>query len=167
MFMTNIDSISEVSALWAKRSNCAQSTGKGLLEHFKYSEAGDVLFSSFIPYGGGFMSGNVCGAVSGTLAATSYILWKEKGDMMEVFQLTNQIKEKFVNEFGSISCIKILSPILGTENLNTEDLNMEELLMKNISMDDPEIYKSDLYKLCTSCVNRASLIAKEVIEKAI
>ena len=100
--MTNLESISEVSAIWEKKnSNCAQATGKGLLDHFNYKDAGNVLFSSFFPFVGGFMSCNICGAVSGTLAAMSFILWKKNKSMEEIMHLSDQMKEKFVNEFGS------------------------------------------------------------------
>ena len=159
--MTNPENIPEVITLWGEHSNCAQSTGKGLLDHFNHEEAGNVLLSSFIPYGGGFMSGNVCGAVSGTLAAMSYILSKKNSSIKEIFQLTSQMKEKFANEFGSINCIEIISPFLDLKNVDMENLNMESLMMAN-----PDILESEVYKTCTSCVNKAAIIAKELIEKS-
>lgn len=153
--MTDQNIIPEVSALWEKRINCAQATGKGLLDHYKFIEAGDVLMASFIPYGGGFMSGNVCGAVSGTLAATSYILKEKKCEQSEIQQVTDQLKEKFAKEFGSINCADIMAPFFDMRNIN----------IKDFKLDNTDYTKSAPYKLCTSCVNKATIMAKELIEK--
>ena len=157
--MSNLKKILEVSDIWDKKnSNCAQATSKGLLDHFKYKEVGNVLFSSFIPFGGGFMCGSICGAVSGTLAAISYILLKKNCSMEEIYQITTQMKEKFVKEFGSLNCAEIMSPFFDMKNF----LNMQKSVMEN-----PEnFFKSEPYKLCTNCVNKAAIIAKELIEKS-
>ena len=157
--MSNLKKISEVLVIWEKKnSNCAQATGKGLLDHFNYKDAGNVLFSSFFPFGGGFMSGNICGAVSGTLAAMSFILGKKNKSMEEIMHLSDQMKEKFVNEFGSINCAEIMAPFFDMKN----PLKMQKSIMEN-----PEkFFKSEPYKLCTNCVNKATIIAKELIEKS-
>ena len=102
--------VQEVLDLWEMEANCAQATAKGLLQHFGYEEASDVLFNSFFPYGGGFKERSICGAVSGTLAALSYLGYRKEYSHDEIIALGNAFKEKFQTEFGSLRCRGILAP---------------------------------------------------------
>ncbi len=112
------------------------------------------------------MSGNICGAVSGTLAAISYILSKKDSSMEEIMQITTQMKAKFVDEFGSPICAEILAPLLDKAGLGILDLFMMYKEQSSEGSDSSEISGSEFYAVCTSCVHRASAIAKELIEKS-
>ena len=100
----------EVLELWEMEANCAQATAKGLLQRFGYEDASDVLFNSFFPYGGGFKERSICGAVSGSLAALSYVSSQRKSTSDEIITLANLFKEKCTTEFGSLLCGGILAP---------------------------------------------------------
>ncbi len=137
-------SIKDVLKLWDDGHNCAQSTAKGLLDQNKFHQEGDILSSSFLPYGGGFKEGSICGAVSGTLAAMSFLLHQKSQDEEKIVELTNQMKSEFQKEFTSLNCHGLLEPF--------KDSNGE------IVMDDPK-----RTNLCTKAVNFASFTAQEII----
>ena len=130
----------EVLELWEMEANCAQATAKGLVQHFGYEDASEVLFHSFIPYGGGFGDRSICGAISGTLAALSYVLSQKGCTQEEIEDLTSQFKEKFITEFGSLRCREILAPF--------------QLPDGEFDMDNPQ--RKDT---CTRAVDLASQLA--------
>ncbi|MHA1619357.1 MAG: C-GCAxxG-C-C family (seleno)protein [Promethearchaeota archaeon] len=132
--------VPEVLELWEMEANCAQATAKGLLQHFRYEDASDVLFNSFFPYGGGFKERSICGAVSGTLAALSYICSQRDCTYDEIIALADLFKEKFTTEFGSLRCREILAPF--------------HLADGEFDMDNPE--RRDR---CTRAVDLASQLA--------
>ena len=138
--MVSLNIISEVSQLWNSNNNCAQATGQGLLNYFDYTKEGRVLSASFIPYGGGFKEGSVCGAVTGTLAAMSFILSQEIQDDDQIIAMTNQMKTEFLHEFSSIQC---------------------DILLEGIS-DDASM---DGRRFCTTLVNFAARSAKDILQK--
>lgn len=137
--MSKTDKISQVLNLWNNGHNCAQATAKGLLAYSGYENEGNILSSSFLPYGGGFKEGSVCGAVSGTLAAMSFLLTQSNQDGETIINLTNQMKSQFVERYTSINCEKLL---------NSE-------IVKNFS---------DEHCFCTELVEFAAKSAQKIID---
>lgn len=125
----------EVLELWKMEANCAQSTAKGLVQHFGFEDASEVLFHSFIPYGGGFEERSICGAVSGTLAALSYIYSQKKCTQEEIIDLTSQFKNDFFHHFGSLRCRGILASFrLPNGEFDMENQQREETCLKAVDL---------------------------------
>jgi len=137
--------VPEVLELWSLEVNCAQATAKGLLQHFGYEVASDVLFNSFFPYGGGFMQRSICGAVSGTLAALSYVCSQRECTSDEIIALAILFKEKYTTDVGSLRCREILAPF--------------QLPDGEFDMDNPQ--RRDT---CTRAVDLASQIASSLLQ---
>ena len=142
--MSQNDLKSEIQNLWDNGHNCAQSTAKGLLNYYNYQNEGQILSLSFLPYGGGFKEGSICGAISGTLAAMSYILSKSEIDNDKIVELTNKMKIEFLEEFTSVNCQTILDPF---------------------RKPDGEIDKDNVERrnLCTRAVNLSTKIAHNIL----
>lgn len=142
--MSQNDLKSDIQILWDNGHNCAQSTAKGLLNHYNFRKEGQILSLSFLPYGGGFKEGSICGAISGTLAAMSYILSKSEINNDKIVELTNQMKNEFLEEFTSVNCQTILDPF---------------------RKPDGEIDKDNVERrnLCTKAVNVSANIAHNIL----
>ncbi|UYP48281.1 hypothetical protein NEF87_004566 [Candidatus Lokiarchaeum ossiferum] len=135
---------SEIEVLWDNDHNCAQSTAKGILNYYKFEKEGQILSNSFLPYGGGFKEGSICGAISGTLAAMSFILSNSNVENDKIVELTNQMKSEFLEEFPSVNCHTILDPF---------------------RKPDGEIDKDNAERrnLCTKAVTNAANLAHQII----
>ncbi|MHA1777080.1 MAG: hypothetical protein DRO88_02645 [Promethearchaeia archaeon] len=96
--------IPEVAQYWSNNSNCAQSCAAGILERFQFNSQAQVCYHSFYPFGGGFDEGDVCGIVSGCLAALSYLLHSQGFDKDNIFDKSAQFRKKFHDKFSSITC---------------------------------------------------------------
>jgi C_GCAxxG_C_C family probable redox protein len=138
--------LNQLSALWEKGANCAQSTATGLLYHYIYEEAGQILFDSLYPYGGGFHEGGICGAITGTLAGLSFLIVKAGMDKEKITIYSNLFKEEFLKEFPSLRCHELMDPF---KNSNGE-INWK--LEKR-------------RETCTKAVESAALIANSIIYK--
>lgn len=136
--------VPEVLELWSLEANCAQATAKGLLQHFGFQDASDVLFNSFFPYGGGFSERSICGAVTGTLAALSYVLSQNVHTQEKISEITDQFKESFINQVGSLRCRGILTPF-------------------HVSGDEFDMDNQERRDTCTRAVEFASQVAKSLL----
>lgn len=94
----------EVDKYWQNGDNCAQSAAAGLLDKYKLQGAAETYYYSFYPFGGGFQEGEVCGIVSGSLAALSYILHNKGCGKDFILEKSAQFREIFRKKFGSITC---------------------------------------------------------------
>ncbi len=136
----------KVSNYWDLGNNCAQSTASGILNYYQYDSEAEVLFKSLIPYESGFKEGTVCGAVSGTLAALSFVLTSKNADKEEVTTISKEFKDNFIEKCNSIYCYKIL------ERFKQED--------NSINWADPERHPT-----CTKCVKIAAELGAKLIGK--
>jgi len=112
--MTNVE---KSSGLFDKGYNCAQSImGSYGARFFKSEEHAIRLASAFnagILYGG-----NICGAVSGSLMSIGLIWGENISDNDTAKEIIHHISREFVagfmNEYGTISCSKLLGFNPGT-----------------------------------------------------
>ncbi|MCK4795886.1 MAG: C_GCAxxG_C_C family protein [Spirochaetes bacterium] len=144
----------EVQTLWDADNNCAQSTGAGILENLGYKEDAQVLFDSFYCFGGGFKEGSICGVVSGTLAAISYIGITKNASPDSIQELGTAFREEFKKKFGDLDCKTLLSPLNLPENPSSPE-NSE------IMVELGPVWKDH----CTKFVNFAPSAALDLIEK--
>ncbi|MHA1619208.1 MAG: C-GCAxxG-C-C family protein [Promethearchaeota archaeon] len=107
--------LKEVELYWAREGNCAQSSAAGLLDYFVIEKQAQQFYDAFYPYGGGFKEGDVCGVVSGSLAALSFILSKNKIDSEKIYELSAEFRRLFHKSFKSIRCYGL------TEEFRDED----------------------------------------------
>jgi C_GCAxxG_C_C family probable redox protein len=126
-------------------NNCAQATALALAEKFGYKEAGKTFQQSFIPLGGGVGEESICGAVTGTLCAISFLLSQQSVKRELIIDLCGDFKEKFTNKSGSLRCRDLL-----------EDFRDKE---GNLKKDDPE-RKSK----CTNIIHTAISNALEILD---
>ena len=70
--------LTEVDRYWTNGANCAQASTAGLLDYYGFTQEAHHFYQAFYPFGGGFKEGDVCGVVSGSLAALSFLLSKKK-----------------------------------------------------------------------------------------
>jgi C_GCAxxG_C_C family probable redox protein len=99
--------ISEVESYWSNGSNCAQSTAAGLLDHFHLLDTAQTFHLALIPFGGGFKEGEVCGAVSGSLAALSFLLSQFGASEPEIQDVCASFRAKIHETYQSIKCYGI------------------------------------------------------------
>ena len=92
--------------------NCSRSTACGILDYFDYTTASEILFKSMLPFGEGLGERLTCGSVIGSLAALSYILSEKGLDKKQIVEKTENFKNSFREEFGSIQCSVLLKPYL-------------------------------------------------------
>jgi C_GCAxxG_C_C family probable redox protein len=103
-------SIAKAKEFFARNYNCAQSVMKAILTET------DLDFSQIVPLaaglGGGMAhEGNVCGAVSGAIAALGVLNSSHYSDILKHKEVTYTVAEEFVRRFkkehGSILCINL------------------------------------------------------------
>jgi len=104
--------ILDFSKKYWQDENCARTTSRGILEYFKYPEAGEILFKSFVPFGEGLDERLICGAVIGSMSAMSYILSEKGLSKKEIYEKAEDFKTAFRDEFGTIQCSELLYPYL-------------------------------------------------------
>jgi C_GCAxxG_C_C family probable redox protein len=144
----------EVQNLWDADNNCAQSTGAGILENLGYKEDSRVLFNSFHCFGTGFKERRICGAVSGTLAALSYIGTTKNASIDAIQELGTAFREEFKKKFGDLNCNTLLSPLNLPRNPSSPE-NSE------IMAEYAQVWKDH----CTKFVYFAPAVALDLIEK--
>ncbi len=124
--------------------NCARTTSRGILDYFKYPDAGEILFKSFAAFGEGLGERLTCGSVIGSLAALGYILSEKGLSKQEIAEKTEVFKKSFREEFGTIQCLDLLQPY--------------------VKKDEP--YPSDPVRLdiCTKTVEKAISEVERIVE---
>ena len=105
-----IEIIPVVKELWDKQANCAQSSCSGLLLHYNFKHASKILFDSLKCFGGGFGEGMICGAVSGSITALSYLGTTKELSEDKIKELTAELKSKFRSEFEFLDCYSLKKP---------------------------------------------------------
>ncbi|MFX1516741.1 MAG: C-GCAxxG-C-C family protein [Promethearchaeota archaeon] len=100
-----------------EEANCARTTVCVLLSHYGYEALCDPFFKAMLPMGGGFGDGLVCGAVTGTLAAISLILFEEGLTEEEIKEKITNWKIIFKERFKSLNCYDLMNKFL---NVNGE-----------------------------------------------
>jgi len=147
----NGDAAAKARKLFSANNNCSQSVMKAIL-----SEK-NMDFDQVIPLMAGFGAGvahegNVCGAVSGAIAALGVLNSRQFGDVSEHKEATYASAEEFTRRFkkthGSIIC----------NNLTT--IEMSDTKARNKAMKDG-IFK----RVCPSFVESAVRIALDISEK--
>jgi len=93
-----------VALYWTGEGNCAQSSAAGLLDYYGFKEQAQQFYDAFYPYGGGFKEGDVCGVVSGSLAALSFLLSEKKIDSEIIYEMSAEFRRLFHKSFNSIRC---------------------------------------------------------------
>lgn len=86
-----------------ENNNCAQATASGILNHY-HDKDETMFFNTLVGFGGGFGEGSLCGAISGTIAAMSKILYDRKVPKDDIIEARNQLKEKFRETFEFLEC---------------------------------------------------------------
>ncbi|NPD88633.1 MAG: C_GCAxxG_C_C family protein [Asgard group archaeon] len=140
----NLNDILDFSKKYWLDENCARTTACGILDYYKYTDASEILFKSFAPFGEGLGERLTCGSVIGSLAALSYILSEKVLSKQEILKKADIFKESFREEFGTIQCSAILQPYLKQN----------------------ESYPSDPVRLdiCTKTIKKAVLEVERIIE---
>ncbi|MFX0013948.1 MAG: C-GCAxxG-C-C family (seleno)protein [Promethearchaeota archaeon] len=130
---------------WKRKANCARSTACGILEYYGKNSLSDPFYKGMLPMGGGLGEGLVCGAVIGSLVATSLVL-VESGlnDEMTSKQI-KKWKQEFIQKFESLNCFDLINEFRNAEG--KVDLKMPGRREK-----------------CTEIVASAVTIAKQVID---
>jgi len=105
---------------WDEGQNCAQSTLRLILDAFGYPAEGELIAAALVPFGGGMKMGSVCGAVSGTIAAMSFIMHRQGLSTDEIVEGTNSMKAEFQKHFNSLLCNDLISPYAPFMDQNAE-----------------------------------------------
>jgi C_GCAxxG_C_C family probable redox protein len=139
------DIIKETRKYWDNQINCSRSTASGILDYYNFPNHSDTLFKALIPFGGGIGERSVCGAVTGSLAALSTILFERGFSEEEITEKTKEFKERFKREMGTLYCREILKDFISTDG--------------TLDKDNPE-----RRKLCDKAVDISVKIVKDIIE---
>lgn len=113
----------------------------------------ELAFKIMSPFGGGLShSNNICGAVSGAIAAIGLKFGHYKSTNQEDKQKCRQIAQKFIAEFtaahGSVNCTKLIG-----FNLNDDSQN-------NLAKE------ANVFKIiCPKLVESASIIVKKLLDE--
>lgn len=118
--------LSEVSSYWNNASNCAQSSAAGLLDHFGEEDVAKTFHSAFLPYGGGFKEGEVCGVISGSLAALSYILSSKNVSKDQILETSTELRDAIHQKFSSIKCYGLTQEFRDEMNKTLPQLKQEQ-----------------------------------------
>ncbi len=126
--------------------NCAQSTAAVILELENQNTAANILLKAFYPNGFGFYEFSVCGAVSGTLAAMSYLLALEDRKEDEIVEISKEFKNQFTHECSSIYCSDLLNNFKDKNGINNTS-------------------NREFMEICTDCIKKAVIIVNDILEK--
>ncbi len=104
---------------WLKENlNCARSTAAGLLK-FNGDNSYEDFNKAFVPFGGGILSGgNSCGAVVGSFAALSKLLYDQGIKEKVISEKIKDLKDLFIEKYGSIDCKSILSEFSSVDGID-------------------------------------------------
>ncbi|NHJ06233.1 MAG: C_GCAxxG_C_C family protein [Candidatus Heimdallarchaeota archaeon] len=128
------------------RGNCAQaiftSFGPQMgLENIDY----ELCMKIASAFGGGInLTGNVCGAITGTLM-TLGLKYGGSAQEIEITRISNKIIEEFIALNGSIIC----RDIVGHDIFSNENLRKE--------------FSEEIFKKCKKCVNDAACLLEKYI----
>lgn len=139
-----MDSKELVLELWNGGNNCARATAVGLLQSHNDLDH-HVFFSAFTSYGGGMGEGSVCGAVSGTIAAVSKLLFEKGLDDRQISEKISLLKKQLKEEYkqDSIDC---------------------KIFLKDFTVDGKINYSAKGRKeSCTMLVGRITEIAETIL----
>ncbi len=144
------DAIARARRYFSGNNNCAQSVMKAVLSE-KNMDFSQVL-SLTAGFGGGVAhEGNVCGAVSGAIAALGVLNSKKFTDVVEHKEATYALAEELIRRFkdthGSILCNDLTG------------IKMADLKARNKAMQE-----GTFEQVCPSYVESAVRIALEISE---
>lgn len=140
-----------VKQYWDQGANCAQATCVGILEEFDYLDEGDLFNHALIPFGGGFGEGLICGAISGSLAAFSFIAAQYGKSSDEIKTLSSKFKTAFRLQYSFLDCMSLKAPF---QIRLEQDLEEQERTKIN----------EERRNACTHFVYFASNFIKDLIE---
>ncbi|MHA2252958.1 MAG: C-GCAxxG-C-C family protein [Candidatus Kariarchaeaceae archaeon] len=103
----------ELTLDYWKKEDCARSTACGLLEYYDQMSAKEVLYKAILPFAEGTGERSICGSISGSLAAMSYILSEKGLSKVEIRKKISSFKDKFKQEFNTLMCSDLLDNHLG------------------------------------------------------
>jgi C_GCAxxG_C_C family probable redox protein len=111
--------------------NCAQCTLAAILEFFHVQE--DALFKATSPLSGGTggMGNGNCGAYSGGALAIGLFFGRERSDFANrdatklSSALTRQLRAKFMEEYGDVTCHAVQQAIFGRTFNLTDPIDRE------------------------------------------
>jgi C_GCAxxG_C_C family probable redox protein len=101
--------------------NCAETMLYAANEYYELNLSKDAM-KTVASFGGGMAIGNVCGAITGCLAALGVIFTKEKAHESDKIKiLTKRFIESFGKRFGYIDCAP-LKDVYKTEEKRCSDM---------------------------------------------
>jgi C_GCAxxG_C_C family probable redox protein len=101
--------------------NCAETMLYAANEYYDLNLSKDAL-KTMGSFGGGMAIGNVCGAITGCLAALGVIFVEEKAHESDKIKIiTKRFIENFGKQFGYIDCAP-LKDVYKTEEKRCEDM---------------------------------------------
>ena len=118
--------LADVDKYWTGEGNCAQSSAAGLLDYYGFKTEAQQFYHAFYPYGGGFKEGDVCGVVSGSLAALSFLLSKRKVDPEKIFELCAEFRHLFHSSFNTIRCYGLTSEFRDEDHQTIPNLQEDQ-----------------------------------------
>ena len=139
------DIINETKKYWEDDFNCSQAAACGILDYYGYEQQSNTLKKALLPFGGGIGERSICGAVTGSLAALSIIMYEKEIDKDTKYDLNKKFKERFIEEVGTLYCKEILQDFIASDG--------------TLDKDNPERRKT-----CDNSVFKAVTIIKEIID---
>jgi C_GCAxxG_C_C family probable redox protein len=145
------DAIAKAKQFFSGNNNCAQSVMKAVLSEKKMDF--DQITPLSAGFGGGVAhEGNVCGAVSGAIAALGVLNSRHYTDVIEHKEATYSSAEEFIRRFKKIHGSILCNSLTG--------IDMADMKARNAAMKE-----GTFVRVCPSFVENAVRIALEISEK--
>ncbi len=90
-------------------ANCAQTTACSLLEHYGHDDVSKILRQVYRVYGGGLSWRLVCGTITGSVGALSYLASQNNLPKDEIEVIVKEFLGQMEEKFGDLNCKNLMS----------------------------------------------------------